>query len=137
MGIVTRLLGLRRVPGMERIVRETLYVWGCDIPPEVVIGRNVHIEHRGIGTVIHPNVTIDDDAVIYHGVTIGQRFKDGPTGRALIGKGATISTGAVILIPPQGITIGEGAVIGANAVITRDVPAGETWVGIPARKVAS
>ena len=52
--------------------------------------------------------------------------------RALIARGASIGAGAVVL---PGITIGAGAMIGAGAVVTRDVPPGETWIGNPARKL--
>jgi serine O-acetyltransferase len=135
MGLITSLLKLRSTPGLRRIVREILYVYGCDIPPEVQFGKNIHIVHRGMGLVIYPKVTIGDDVTIYHGVTIGRAMRTGPLGQTFIGDGVTLSTGAVITIGARGRTIGEGSIIGANAVVTRDVPAWEVWGGVPARKI--
>lgn len=135
MGLITSLLPFRGTPGLRRIVREVLYLYGCDIPPQVKFGKNVHIAHRGLGLVIYPKVTIGDDVTIYHGVTIGRALRSGEIGETVIGDGVTISTGAVIMIGPAGRKIGAGAIIGANAVVTKDVPAGEVWGGVPARRL--
>jgi serine O-acetyltransferase len=118
-------------------VREILYLYGCDIPPEVKFGKGVHIAHRGLGLVIYPCVTIGDDVTIYHGVTIGRALRTGPVGDTVIGNRATLSAGAVIMIGPQGRSIGDDAIVGANAVVTCDIPAGEVWAGVPARKIGS
>ena len=137
MGIITKLLPYRGTPGLRRIVREVLYLYGCDIPPAVKFGKNVEIVHRGLGLVIYPKVTIGDNVTIYHGVTIGRAVRTGPIGETVIGNGVTISTGAVILIGPEGRRIGAGAIIGANAVVREDVPAGEVWGGVPAKRIDS
>ncbi|MEO5316555.1 hypothetical protein PV772_20985 [Pseudarthrobacter sp. CC12] len=135
MGLITKLLPFRNTPGLRRIVREVFYLYGCDIPPQVKFGKNVEIVHRGIGLVIYPKVSIGDNVTIYHGVTIGRAIRSGEIGETVIGDGAILSTGAVIMIGPEGRKIGAGAIIGANAVVTKDVPAGEVWGGVPARQL--
>lgn len=135
MGVIELLIGLRGKRGLRRLVREVLYLYGCDIPPEVQFGKNVHIAHRGLGLVIYPKVRIGDDVTIYHGVTIGRARRVGEIGETVIGSRVTLSAGSVVTIGPEGRRIGDDAVIGANAVVTCDVPAGEVWAGVPARKI--
>lgn len=102
---------------------------GIEIHPGATIGRRVFIDH-GMGVVIGETAVIGDDSTLYHGVTLGgtswKKGKRHPT----LGKGVVVGAGAKILGP---ITIGDGAKIGSNAVVVKDVPAGATAVGIPAR----
>ncbi len=88
-----------------------------DIPAEVEIGEGFHLIH-GYGFItIHPDVTIGKNCGMMHNVTIGQNmFSDVPT----IGDDVFIGVGAAILGP---VKIGDRARIGANAVVTRNVPA--------------
>ena len=123
-------MGLR---GLARAVSHTSrFVTGIEIHPGAKIGRRLFIDH-GMGVVIGETAEIGDDVLIYHGVTLGglsgQPGKRHPT----IGNNVAIGAGAQVLGP---ITIGEGARIGANAVVTRAVPADCTVVGIPARPAA-
>jgi serine O-acetyltransferase len=104
---------------------------GIDIHPGAQIGKYFFIDHGFV--VIGETAIIGDNVTIYQGATLGgtnptsgQGGKRHPT----ICDNAIISLGAAILGP---ITVGEGARIGANAVVTKDVPAGATMVGIPAR----
>ena len=104
-----------------------------DIHPGAVIGRNFFIDHGF--TVIGETVEIGDDVTIYQNVTLGGTNpsagipgKRHPTLR----NGVVIGSGAQILGP---IEVGEGARVGANAVVTRDVVPGATMVGIPAKAV--
>ena len=102
---------------------------GIEIHPGASIGRRVFIDH-GMGVVIGETAEIGDDCTLYHGVTLGgtswNKGKRHPTLEA----GVVIGAGAKILGP---ITLGAGAKIGSNAVVVKDVPAGATAVGIPAR----
>ncbi|MBW8271283.1 serine O-acetyltransferase [Caldovatus aquaticus] len=105
------------------------FLTGIEIHPGARIGRRLFIDH-GMGTVIGETAEVGDDVLIYHGVTLGglsgQPGKRHPT----VEDGVAIGAGAQVLGP---ITVGAGARIGANAVVTRDVPRGATVVGIPAR----
>ena len=102
---------------------------GIEIHPGARIGRRLFIDH-GMGVVIGETAEVGDDVLIYHGVTLGglsgQPGKRHPT----IEDHVTIGAGAQVLGP---ITVGRGALIGANAVVVSPVVAGCTVVGIPAR----
>lgn len=107
------------------------WLTGVEIHPGARIGRRVFIDH-GMGVVIGETAEIGDDCTLYHGVTLGgtawQKGKRHPTLEA----GVIVGAGAKILGP---ITLAAGAKVGSNAVVVKDVPAGATAVGIPARIV--
>ncbi len=109
----------------------TRMLTGIEIHPGATIGRRVFIDH-GMGVVIGETAVISDECTLYHGVTLGgtswNRGKRHPT----LERGVVIGAGAKVLGP---ITVAEGAKVGSNAVVVRDVPAGTTAVGIPARIV--
>jgi serine O-acetyltransferase len=111
---------------------------GVEIHPGATIGRRLVIDH-GCGVVIGETSEIDDDVTLYQGVTLGgiapavdsrsqAEVKRHPTLR----NGVIVGSGAQILGP---VTMGEGARVGANAVVSKDVPPGVTAVGIPAHVV--
>ena len=104
---------------------------GIDIHPGAVIGRNFFIDHGYV--VIGESAEIGDEVTIYQHVTLGgTNPADGVPGKRhpTIGDGVIIGSGAQVLGP---INVGARARIGANAVVTKDVPEGATMVGIPAR----
>jgi len=80
--------------------------------------------------VIGETAEIGDDCTLYHGVTLGGTSWNKGKRHPTLGKGVVVGAGAKILGP---ITIGDGARIGSNAVVVRDVPPGATAIGIPAR----
>ena len=139
----------------ERVVihhPDLVNLYGCSIGDETRIGAFVEIQkNAGIGahckisshTFICEGITIQDEVFIGHGVMfINDRYPratiDGRTQTdtdwrvipTLVKRGASIGSGAVILC---GVTIGERALIGAGAVVTRDVPDDAVVAGVPAR----
>jgi serine O-acetyltransferase len=102
---------------------------GISIGSAARIGRRLTIEHHGC-IVVHGSSVIGDDCLIRHGVTLGNTGYDDPLGAPTIGSRVQIGAGAKIL---GRITIGNDVIIGANAVVTRDVPDKAVVGGIPAR----
>ena len=102
---------------------------GVEIHPGATIGRRFFIDH-GMGVVIGETAEVGDDVMLYHGVTLGGRTRDGGKRHPTIGDGVAVGAGAKILGP---VTIGAGSVIGANAVVTKDAPVDSILVGVPAR----
>ncbi len=108
------------------------FLTAIDIHPGAKIGRNFFIDHGF--TVIGETAEIGDDVTIYQCVTLGGTSPDnGVAGKRhpTIGNGAIIGSGAQVLGP---ILVGARARIGANAVVTKEVPAGAVMIGIPARQ---
>lgn len=103
---------------------------GIDLPCEVTIGRRFKIEHFG-GIIISGDAVFGDDVVIRQGVTVGLSRRAEP-GSPVIGNRVEIGAGAKVL---GKIRIGDDVIIGANAVVIRDVPSGCLAVGVPARIV--
>jgi serine O-acetyltransferase len=102
---------------------------GIEIHPGATIGKRFFIDH-GMGVVIGETAIIGDDCTLYHGVTLGGTSWNKGKRHPTLEDGVVIGAGAKILGP---ITIGEGAKVGSNAVVVKDVPENATAVGIPAR----
>jgi serine O-acetyltransferase len=104
---------------------------GIEIDPGATIGKGVFIDH-GMGVVIGETAEVGDGCTIYQGVTLGgtslQRTKRHPT----LGRNVTVGSGASVI---GAIHIGDGAKIGANSVVVKDIPPNATVVGIPGRVV--
>ena len=112
----------------------TRILTGVEIHPQAQIGKNLFIDH-GTGVVIGQTAIIGDNVTIYHGVTLGGVGREGQVGgkrHPTVEEGAIIGSGAQVL---GDIIIGAGAKIGSNSVVTSDVPAGCTAVGVPARVI--
>ena len=102
---------------------------GIVIGATATIGRRLCIEHHGC-IVIHGNSVIGDDCLIRHGVTIGNSGKADPFGAPTIGDRVEFGAGAKVL---GRIRIGNDVIIGANAVVVKDVPDFAVVAGVPAR----
>ena len=126
---------------IARIISQTTrFFTGIEIHPGAKIGKNLFIDH-GMGVVIGETSEIGDNVTIYHMVTLGgiapsinsndqRNIKRHPT----IEDDVVIGSGAQVLGP---VTVGRCAKIGANAVITKDVPEKAVMVGIPAKNVGT
>ncbi len=101
---------------------------GIELPCEAVIGRNFVIDHFG-GIVISGYARFGDNCRIRNGVVVGLSRVEDPIA-PVIGNNVDIGTGATLL---GRITIGDNVLIGANAVVVRDVPADHIAVGVPAQ----
>ena len=124
---------------IARIVSQfSRFLTGIEIHPAAKIGKKFFIDH-GMGVVIGETSEIGDNVTIYHMVTLGgispsinsdnqRQVKRHPT----LKDNVVIGSGAQVLGP---ITVGENAKVGANAVVTKDVPANAVMVGIPAKNV--
>ncbi len=107
------------------------FLTGIEIHPGARIGRRFFIDH-GMGVVIGETTDIGDDCTLYHGVTLGGTTWNQGKRHPTLGNNVVVGAGAKILGP---ITVGDGARVGSNAVVTKDVPAGATVVGIPGKLV--
>jgi serine O-acetyltransferase len=103
---------------------------GIEIHPAAKIGDRVFFDHA-MGVVVGETAEIGDGCTIYQGVTLGgTSLYKGEKRHPTLGKDVVIGAGAKVL---GGFTVGDGAKVGSNAVVTKPVPAGATAVGNPAR----
>lgn len=113
----------------------TIIVWhypdkyGIDISSSTTIGTGLFIGHFG-GIIVHPNTIIGNDFVIAQGVTIGEGYNPERTGTPTIGDNVFIGPGAKVF---GKIKIGSNVQVGANCVVTKDIPDNAVVVGVPGR----
>ena len=107
------------------------FLTGIEIHPGAEIGKRLMIDH-GSGVVIGETCIIGDDCTIYQGVTLGGTGKDTGKRHPTLGNNVMVGAGAKVLGP---FKIGDGAKIAAGAVVLKEIPAGATAVGIPAKVV--
>lgn len=129
MGIRSKFLRAPMSILYRSMFRRVRNHYGIELPYSAVVGRRVVIEHQG-AIVVHGNAVIGDNSIIRQGVTLGNKNLEAPMDAPVLGRFVNVGAGAKIL---GKVTIGDGAQIGANAVVTRNVPAGAIAVGIPAR----
>src|SRR5579859_6385380 len=126
---LARWLHLRRIPLLPRVIqRLSVLLFHCYLPYSAEIGEGFEVGYWGVGVVIHPQAKIGRNVFVAQGVTIGGRNEIPEVPQ--IEDNVFISAGAKVL---GNITIGNGSVIGANAVVIRSVPPRCVAVGVPAR----
>ena len=102
---------------------------GAELPRSVSVGPGLRIPHEARGVILSPFSAIGAGVTLYHQVTLGMRGS--PSDAPRLADGAYIGAGAKLIGP---VLVGRGSTVGANAVLTRSVPDGEVWVGVPARR---
>lgn len=127
---VAHVLWVRNARLMARMVSNfARWATGIEIHPGAKLGRRFFIDH-GMGVVIGETADIGDDVTLYQGVTLGGTSWDKGKRHPTLEDGVVVGAGAKVLGP---FTVGAGAKIGSNAVVTKAVPPGATAVGIPGR----
>lgn len=107
------------------------WLTGIEIHPGATIGRRFFIDH-GMGVVIGETAQVGDNVTLYQGVTLGGTSWNKGKRHPTLEDGVIVGAGAKILGP---FTVGAGAKVGSNAVVTKEVPPGATVVGIPGKIV--
>lgn len=110
------------------MIRLTQWLCGIDLPYSIPVGRRVRLEHFG-GMILIARA-IGNDVVLRQNTTLGIPRDDDLAANPILEDGVDVGAGAVLL---GDIRIGRGAVIGANAVVTKDVPPYAVMVGVPAK----
>ncbi|QHJ01125.1 serine O-acetyltransferase [Xylophilus rhododendri] len=123
------------LPWLGRFISNfSRFLTGIEIHPGAKLGERVFFDHA-MGVVIGETAEIGDGCTIYQGVTLGgTSLYKGSKRHPTLGRDVVVSAGAKVL---GGFTVGDGARIGANAVVIKPVPAGATAIGIPARIIRS
>jgi serine O-acetyltransferase len=129
MGVRTKVLRAPLSLLYRSLYRHVRNHYGIELQFSTRIGRRVAIDHQS-GIVIHGNCVIGDGCRIRQNTTIGVRTLDDLEAAPILGRDVDVGAGAVIV---GRVTIGEGAAVGANAVVLQDVPPGALAVGVPAR----
>lgn len=125
----------RKIFVVARILKGINFlVFHAILPYQAEIEKDIQLAHYGLGVVVHPNVKIGHHVTIYHHVTLATETCIGSEHKIFIGNDVVIGAGAAIIgRGNKSLTIGDGAKVGANAVVTQDVLPGQRVVGVPAR----
>lgn len=141
--VIVRMIRLQGTPVVGGIFKLLLKWRGTDIPHTTLTAGDPIVMHGASAVAVHPNVRLGRKVVIMHGVTLGRadtylndRKSDEPG--ITVGDYVFLGAGAAVLFKEGSpITLGEGSVIGANAVLTRSTGPGEIWAGSPARMIGT
>ncbi|MBB3344865.1 DapH/DapD/GlmU-related protein [Luteimonas sp. RC10] len=139
MNTAERFLRLSRTRLFGTIGYSLLKAIGIEFPRSVKIGQGVRLPHWAVGLVVHGKTVLGDRVTLYQGVTLGRADLYRPDSSNAnegieIGDDVRICAGAKILFKSgKKLTIGNGAIIGANSVVLTSVGDNEVWAGSPAR----
>ena len=138
---IANFFSIAKMDLIARIISQfSRFLTGIEIHPKAKIGKNLFIDH-GMGVVIGETSEIGDNVTIYHMVTLGgispsinSNDQRGSKRHPTLMDNVVVGSGAQVLGP---IVVGKNAKIGANAVVTKDVPEKAVMVGIPAKNVGT
>jgi serine O-acetyltransferase len=137
LSIALRRRGHRRLALWIKKLNSVIY--HNSLAPGASVSPDIRFGHHGFGTMVHSNVVIGKRVRIWHNVTIAVRARsawNSPHGMIIIEDDVSIGANSVVISPLEGsLRIGQGARIGAGAIVTQDVPAGATVVSVPARVI--
>lgn len=141
---VEKLIILQKRRPFYNIAHILLNILGLEIPREVKFPSDdlggVHFNHKAPGTVLHPKTELGRRVTIFQGVTIGKSRpwdSDVEEGGCLVKDDAILCAGCKVLFGKEKLVVGEGTVVGANAVLTQSTGDWEIWAGIPAKKIGN
>ncbi len=126
----TALLPARAAANL--LLRRWEHHYGISVPPSADVGPGLYIGHYG-GIFVHPNATLGRDCNLSHGITIGVDRRGERAGIPTLGDRVYLAPGAKLF---GAIEVGDDVAVGANAVVTRDVPAGSVVAGVPGRVIS-
>jgi serine O-acetyltransferase len=113
-------------------LRRLRHAYGIDVPASARVGPGLYINHPG-GIVVHNQAVIGANCNLSHGVTLGESNRGRRKGFPVVGDGVYIGPGAKLV---GAVTVGDDVAIGANCVVTSDVPDHAVVVGVPGRVVS-
>ena len=131
--IASRLLDADHPLAARVLSHLTRVLTGVEIHPGATLGRRVFVDH-GMGVVVGETAELGDDVQLYHGVTLGGNSPEPIKRHPTLEADVTVGANATLI---GDITVGEGATVGAGAVVVDDVPPGATVAGNPATVVDS
>jgi len=136
----TSLVYARRWPLLGRLAYLALKFLGAEIPRSVPVGEGFELAHGGFGVVIHSRSVIGARVKIYPGVTLGRADIYRPMSASrfegiVVEDDVILCPGAKVLCKEGVLRVGQGSVVGANAVLLQSTGAWEIWAGAPARRV--
>jgi len=142
MDFITRLAYASKKPLIGKLAYLMLKLLGIELPRPVLMGVDLEIAHGGFGIVIHSKAQIGNRVKIYPGVTLGRAdiYKPASESRfesILIEDDVILSPGCKVLCKEDILRVGQGTVIGANAVLLQSTGEWEIWAGIPAHCVGT
>ena len=139
---VTRLVYASKKPLIGKLPYLALKLLGIELPRPVPVGAEIEIAHGGFGIVVHSKAQIGERVKIYPGVTLGRADIYKPATESdfkgiVVEDDVILSPGCKVLCKQGILRVGQGTVVGANAVLLESTGEWEIWAGIPAHKVGN